>query len=254
MKKLITTLAITGILNITAAQADVIGFEVGTSQWTPEYSGTVSSDSSVASGSQVNIRSDLGYNDDSHNILWAKLEHPLPIIPNIKLVSSDLATTANAQLSRSITFSGQMFDSNQAVSSNFDMSNTEYTFYYEILDNWVNLDLGVTLRKYDGKVQLRTTSGTARNELEQADFTLPLFYAAARADLPFSGFFVDAEVNVTELDNDSVSDTTIGFGYESDSGLGAKAGYRTFDMQVKEDDFKSDLKFDGAYVSIFYHF
>jgi len=255
MKKSLSRLILASIAIIQTAQADVAGFEIGSYLWTPDYRGTFASDSATQQGTSINIQNDLGYSDDSHNIIWAKLEHPIPLLPNFKIVSSDLATSANSILTKEIVFGGQTYSVSENVSSSFDMSNIEYTFYYEILDNWLNLDLGFTLRKYDGEVSLSTpATGSNLNQVENLDFTIPLFYAAARADLPFTGFFIDAEINIISYNDDSLSDTSIALGFESDYGLGAKAGYRTFSMEVEEDNFTSDLEFDGTYISVFYHF
>ncbi|TQV81481.1 TIGR04219 family outer membrane beta-barrel protein [Aliikangiella coralliicola] len=255
MKKVLGALAIASVTLAPAAYADIAGFEVGAYQWTPDYTGTISSDSGSVLGSSIDIQNDLGFDDDSHNVIWASLEHPVPFLPNIKVVSSDLDNAASSTLTREIVFGGETYSVNEAVSTTFDTSNTEFTFYYEILDNWINLDLGLTLRKYDGEVRLVTpATGSNLNEFEELDFTLPLLYASGRIDLPFTGFFIDGQLNIISYDDDSVSDTSIAFGYESDWGLGAKAGYRMFDLDVEEDSFKGDLEFDGAYISVFYHF
>ncbi|MCW8875941.1 MAG: TIGR04219 family outer membrane beta-barrel protein [Kangiellaceae bacterium] len=255
MKKLLGAVAIASIVSIPTASADVAGFEVGGYQWTPDYKGTFASDSATVVGTDIDIQNDLGFTDESHNIIWASLEHPVPFMPNIKIVSSDLANAASSTLTRELSFGGETYAVNEDVSTTFDMSNTEFTFYYEVLDNWLNLDLGLTLRKYDGEVRLITDpSGSNLNEFEELDFTIPLFYLKGRVDLPLTGFFVDGQINIISYDDDEVSDTEFSLGYESDFGLGAKAGYRTFTLEVLEDTFSGDLEFDGAYISVFYHF
>ncbi|MGX5173366.1 TIGR04219 family outer membrane beta-barrel protein [Aliikangiella sp. IMCC44653] len=255
MRKLLSVLAIASIASIPVAQADIAGFEVGAYQWSTDYDGTISSDSGNVLGDEINLRDDLGYTDDKNNIIWASLEHPLPFIPNFKLVSSDINASATNTLVREIQFAGETYSANADVATTVDLSNIEYTFYYEILDNWVNLDLGLTLRQYDGEVSLRTLDlPNNLDERENIDFTIPLVYAKARFDLPFTGFFIDAELNAISYDDDSVSDMLIALGYESDIGFGAKLGYRTFDLDVVDDQFTADVTFDGAYVSAFYHF
>jgi len=251
MKKILGTLALASIALIQIARADIAGFEVGAYQWTPDYSGTLASDSAGPTGTSIDIENDLGFSDESHSVIYASLEHPVPFLPNVKIVSSDLSASAASTLTRELVFGGETYNFNAAVATTVDMSNIEYTFYYEILDNWLNLDLGLTLRQYDGKVQLTTTDTTS---VEDLDFTIPLFYASARADLPFTGFFVDAQINIISYDDDSISDTSFALGYESEIGFGARAGYRTFSLEVEEDTFSSDLEFDGAYISVFYHF
>ncbi len=255
MKKFLGALAIASITTIPVAQADIVGFEVGGYQWTADYKGTISSDTDALQGSDIDLQNDLGYSDDKNNVIWAAIEHPVPLIPNIKITSSDLDASAQNDLERTIVFNGQSYLVTENVTTRIDLSNIEYTLYYEILDNWVNLDLGLTLRQYDGQVSLVTPpSGTNISEQEDVDFTIPLIYARGRFDLPLTGVFVDAEMNIINYDDDSVSDLMVALGYESDIGLGAKIGYRMFDLDVKDDDLTADLEFDGAYISAFYHF
>lgn len=255
MKKLLGIFAIASFASIPAVQADIAGFEVGGYQWKPDYDGTLVSTEGTVIGSNIDLQSDLGFSDESHNIIWASLEHPVPMLPNFKIVSSDLDVSAFNTLTRDIVFAGETYSVSDDVTTVIDMSNTEYTFYWEILDNWVNLDLGLTLRSYDGEIALSTpTTGSNLNEQEELDFTIPLFYAKGRFDLPFTGFFVDASANIISYDDDSISDLMVGLGYESEIGFGASLGYRTFDLDIEEDDIVLDAKFDGTYISAFFHF
>jgi len=254
LKKL--SLAILASLSLSSiVQADVAGIEIGAYQWTPDYTGFVAVSDATNTGTQLNVVNDLGFSNGNHNIVWASIEHPIPLIPNIKVVSSKLDVGASSILSRDIVFNGQTYAANENVTTRIDMSNIEYTLYYELLDNWINLDAGLTLRKYNGSISLKTDpAGSNISENHVLDFTLPLLYVKGRADLPFTGFFVDGEINVINYNGDSLSDTAFSVGYESEFGLGGKAGYRTFSMVVDESNFQSDVDFSGAYVSMFFHF
>jgi outer membrane protein len=255
MLKKLSLLSIIGLSLSSYVQADTAGIEIGAYQWTPDYSGVMSVDNGNQLGTSLNIQDDLGFTDEDHNIIWVSLEHPVPFLPNVKIVSSDLDVSASSVLSRDITFGGETFTATENITTQVDMSNIEYTLYYELLDNWINLDAGLTFRQYDGVVALNTEpTGSNISESEALDFTIPLLYVKGRVDLPLTGFFVDGEINIISFDGDSLSDTALSVGYESDFGLGAKAGYRTFSMEVEESDFTSDLEFKGAYVSVFFHF
>jgi len=255
MTKKQSLIAVLTLVLAPIAYADTAGFEVGAYQWQPEYSGLIAVDTASQQGTQLDLEQDLGFTDESHNIVWASLEHPVPFLPNFKLVSSDLDVQASSILTRDITFGGETYTADESVDTQVDMSNTEYTLYYELLDNWINLDAGLTFRQYDGVVTLNTDpAGSNISESEVLDFTLPLVYLKGRVDLPLTGFFVDGEINIISYDGDSISDTAFSLGYESDIGLGAKAGYRTFSMEVEEANFMSDVEFTGAYVSVFFHF
>jgi outer membrane protein len=255
MNKKLTFLSIAGLIFSATASADMAGIEVGAYQWSPDYSGALAVDDGSDEGTDLNLEDDLGYSDEDHNIIWASIEHPVPFIPNFKLVSSDLDSSANNTLTRDVVFGGETYSANEEISSRIDMSNIEYTLYYELLDNWINVDAGLTFRQYDGIVELNSDpNGSNIMESEELDFTIPLVYLKGRVDLPFTGFFVDGEMNVISYDGDSIQDLAFSLGYESDIGLGAKAGYRTFTLDVEESDFVSDLEFKGAYVSVFFHF
>lgn len=254
MKKL-TLMAAALIALSPIVQADTAGFEIGGYQWTPDYSGNVAVNDGSQQGTNLDLEDDLGFSDDSHNVIWLSLEHPLPFLPNFKLVSSDFDTSAASILTRDISFGNESFTVNENVATRIDFSNTEYTLYYELLDNWINLDAGLTLRQYDGVITLETDpTGSNVSESEDLDFTIPLFYVKGRVDLPLTGFFVDGQMNIVSYDGNSISDTEFSVGYETDIGFGAKAGYRTFSMEVDEDEFISDLDFSGAYISVFFHF
>jgi len=254
MKKLILLAAGMAIF-APLSQADTIGFEIGGYRWMPDYSGHLAVDDGVQGGTELDLEDDLGFSDNDHNVLWLTLEHPVPFLPNLKVVSSDLDVSASSILSRDITFGGETFTANENVTTQIDFSNTEVTLYYELLDNWINLDAGVTLRQYDGAVSLETDpAGSNISESEDIDFIIPLLYLKGRVDIPTTGLFVDGQINIISISGNSISDTEFSIGYESEIGLGAKAGYRTFNMDIDEDDFVSDLDFSGAYVSVFFHF
>lgn len=251
LNKTALTLIGATILLSTQVQADVVGIQFGADAWTPDYKGDIKFDTSSSDGTVIDLEDDLGFGDESHSTLWVKIEHPVPIIPNIKIVASDLDASASSTLTRDITYGDETFSASEDINTRFDMSNTEFTLYYELLDNWINLDAGLTIRQYDGKSTIRTSTTSATEGL---DFAVPLLYLDARVDLPFTGFFVDSTLNTISVDDNSISDVSVSLGYESNFGLGARLGIRTLDLEFNEDDVAADLEFQGTYLNVFYHF
>jgi outer membrane protein len=242
-------LLITGLSCALAstAFADTIGFEVGANSWQQNFSGDVSSG---LAANNVDVEGDLGYSDESNNVFYALLEHPIPVIPNIRIQQTDLdlSSTGNATFQfGDLSFSGP-------VSSSIDLSHTDLTLYYEVLDNWVSLDFGITVRSInDGKIEI-TDQTTNQTESFDADVVLPMLYLAARFDLPLSGLFLAADVNGISASGNSLLDYRVRLGYESSLGLGIEAGFRSFELEYDDDDDQADLTIDGAYAGIFYHF
>ena len=250
MNKLIAVIPVFILLASAPLRADFVGVQLGTSSWTPDYSGSFALDGS-SSGTVIDFEDDLGFDDESHSALWIKIEHPVPVLPNIRIVSSDLDASASNTLTRDIVYGDETFSANADVDTRFDMSNTELTLYYELLDNWINLDAGLSVRQYDGVSRISTSTTRAEEDL---DFVVPLLYLDARIDLPFTGFFVDSTLNSISVDDSSITETMVGVGYESDFGLGGRLGYRSLELEFDEDDLDVDLEFEGTYLNLFYHF
>ncbi len=212
-------------------QADVIGLYAGAGIWQAE----ADNKADIAALSVNDI--DLG--DDSSNFVYIALEHPLPLIPNIRLQQVNLDLSNNG-----------------ATSIDLDMTHQDAILYYEILDNWVNLDLGLSARRYDGTAYVNNGAGRVKLNV---DDVLPMIYAKAQFDLPFSGLSVAADLNATDYSGDEITDASIKLAYESDLipllGLGAEIGYRYLSMEL--DDLRyldKELTVDGPYAAITLHF
>ncbi|MFA7554434.1 MAG: TIGR04219 family outer membrane beta-barrel protein [Spongiibacteraceae bacterium] len=232
----------------TTAIADTIGFEIGAYAWQPNFSGSVESGKL---SSNIDIEDDLGFDDESSTVFYALLEHPIPLIPNLRIQQTELDISTN-NTTAPFSFGGEVYTGN--ISSNIDLSHTDLTFYYEILDNWVSLDVGFTARIIqDGLVEIhdRTTNQT---ESFEADGVLPLLYLAARFELPLTGLYAGGDINGLGINNDSIIDYKVNIGYETSIGLGLEAGYRNFSIDYDDNNDTADLTIDGAYISAFYHF
>ncbi len=247
------TLGVFGVITLISVQtqADTAGLQVGISSWTPDYSGSFKLDTSMTTGSVINIEDDLGFSDESHSVIWVEIEHPIPVLPNFRFTSSTLDASASSTLSQDIDYGDETFNNGTDIDTRFDMSNTELTLYYELLDNWINFDAGLTVRQYDGISRISSSTASASEDL---DFAVPLIYLDARIDLPFTGFFIDSTLNSISVDDNAITETLVSLGYESDFGLGGRLGYRSLELEFDEADLDVNLEFEGAYLNVFYHF
>ena len=133
-------------------QADILGATAGAYQWKQNWEGDVQSGPDA-----IDMNDDLGYDDETGTSIYVALEHPIPVLPNIRLQRTDLDISERNNLSRTFTFEGDVYTAADTVDSTTDLTHTDATFYYEVLDNWVNLDVGLTVRMFDGEVRLATT-------------------------------------------------------------------------------------------------
>lgn len=234
------------------ASADVIGVYAGAQKWNYDIDGYVSTGSD-----NVDLNDDFGYDDSDDNSYFVALEHPIPVLPNIKIQQNNLEASALGTASQDYTFGSSFYPEGTATASSFDFSHIDYTLYYEILDNWVNLDLGVTGKQFDGHVDvaLQATVGDILHERVDFKGTVPMLYGKAQFDLPLTGFSVGTTMNIGQTTDDKINDYTLYFGYEGETGFGFEVGYRNFTVEFDSfDDLSSDFTLDGYYASLNFHF
>ncbi|OUS29302.1 hypothetical protein A9Q99_09335 [Gammaproteobacteria bacterium 45_16_T64] len=235
-----------------AAHADtVFGVYVGGGSQKFEFTGDFEDSDLSSDVGSIDLEDDLGLDDESGQYIYIAIEHPVPFLPNVMLASTQADQDASSIITRDIEFEGGSFTAGQAVDSTIDISHIDATLYYELLDNWVNLDLGITVRQFDGEISLQSATDSAQEDL---DFVAPLLYGKAQIDLPLTGLYVAAAGNWIGSGGNAFLDSIAKIGYESTIGLGVEAGYRNIVIQVDEDDLEADLAFSGVYAAATFHF
>jgi len=171
---------------------------------------------------------------------------------------SDISETAQNQLDRPIYLDGKIFPSGSVVSTTIDFSHYDFTMYYELLDNWVNLDLGLTVRKFDGEIDSTGYYILPSNKInahEDLDFAAPLLYGKAQFDLPLTGLYVGVEGNWMGAGGAQLYDLWGKVGYTFAFGLGLEAGMRKMALELDDvEDLDADVTLDGTYLAATFHF
>lgn len=239
MRKLI--LAIGGSLVIAApvATADVVGLGANVSYWDSDLSGEAGTNNDV-----VDVENDLDLESDTNANLSAYIEHPVPLLPNVRLNYTRIEQSGRGELSTGF----DEIPNGVEVDSDLDLSQFDVTLYYEVLDNWANLDLGVTARDLDGELVVREQAIGGQVSKTKVDGVIPMGYLAARFDLPFTGVSVGGEANLISFDGDSVYDYNAYGQYEL-SLLQLRAGYRQISIDYEDSDDRLDIELGGPFVS-----
>lgn len=255
MKKgnlLLTTVFLAGAMTVPLASADtVLGVYVGAGVWQADLSGDIGVDSISFS--------DLGAGEEDANYFYVALEHPVPVIPNIRLQKMDLSYSQTGVISQSFQLDDQTFTASDTIFSDIDLSHTDITLYYELLDNWVSLDLGLTARVFDGSIFAQSVASPAIAERVDLEATLPMLYLKTQFDLPFSGFYITAGGNAIGYDGHSLTDLSAGVGYQSDGlalDFGVEIGLRQFSIELDDldDELNTNVDIDGMYMAATIHF
>jgi len=224
----------------TLASADILGAGVGVSYWNSDLSGNA-----ATNNDRVDLENDLDLSSDDNANFTAFFEHPIPLLPNVRFNYTNIEQSGRGQIGP------EGFDGLGAgvdVNSSLDLTQTDLTLYYEVLDNWVNLDLGLTARDLDGELRVRDVTGTVAASQTQVDAVIPMVYAAVRADLPLTGFSVGAEGNAVSYGGDSVMDISAYAQYQL-SAVQLRAGYRQMDVDYEDGDDELDVEIGGPFVS-----
>ena len=231
MRRLFMILAGSAVLAAPVAQADVLGLGAQVGYWDSELSGDV-----ATNGGSVDVKDELNLDGESSNQLSLYLEHPVPLLPNVRVAYINIDQSARGSLNSN-------FDNIPAgtVRSDLELEQLDLTLYYEVLDNWVNLDLGLTARDFSGELLVQSSRTTA-------DAVVPMGYLAARFDLPFSGVSVGIEGNAIAYSGDSLHDFNV-YGQYQLSLLQLRAGYRQMAVDYEDGDDRFDVKIDGPFVS-----
>lgn len=248
MKKLLSTACLAALAPLSQADT-LLGIYAGAGIWNADYSGDAGVDS-------IDIN-DLGLDDESNNFYYVALEHPVPLLPNIKLQHTEIDSTETGVISETFKLDDVTFTASEQVVTDVDLSHTDAVLYYEILDNWVSLDAGLTLRSFNGDLSVASTNTPALAESVELDAVIPLIYVKAQFDLPLSGFSIGADANIVAYSGNTLSDASARIAYEFESivDLGLELGYRHMALEVDDiDDLEADLTIDGPYAAVTLHF
>jgi len=201
-----TTLIFGALLATSVSHADtIIGSDVEIGMWQPKYS---------SGGSKVE--------GDSKSIFAsATLEHPIPMLPNLKGAYSAVK------------------------SDKYEYTKLDATAYYEVLDNdLVSIDLGLGASKYmDGKFNNIGFTGT-----------LPHLYADAELSLPMISSTLYTDIKYMDYNDNKVTDAMAGLRYDFNlvaADLGVKAGYRVQSINTQDLGGQTfDIKTGGYFVGL----
>lgn len=206
---------------------------------------------------QHDMTDDFPRNQDGHrseetgNVFYVALEHPLPFLPNVKLQRNDIDSKVSGLFDVTDFFGPPFF--RRTITNQADLSHTDLMLYYEVLDKWLNLDLGLSLKQFDGFSVFESDNfQTGRIDL---DVLVPMLFGKGQVDLPFTGLSAHGTVEALSPGDVEVTDIELGLNYESKIGLGGALGYRSLNTDWRRSNgLRADYQLDGFFVGLNYHF
>ena len=258
MKKATIVTSLAAVLFATNVQADtLLGLYIGGHVWANQ------ADGSLGEGELDSDQASFSFADKSKGSYFIAVEHPIPLIPNIKIASTTLDTQGDGNINVDFSFGGKIYDANKQIDTVLDLSYIDYTLYYELFDNdLLTVDFGLTARDIEAQVSasgIDNVSQTSITSNNNGSGIVPMLYLSTIVGLPFTGFNVFAEANYASYDDQTLYDYQVGVSYEVLDNLAVDLnltlGYREMKLELNDlDDLYSDLTFNGVFAGAIIHF
>ncbi len=251
MKKALLALGLATVISGNAQADTLLGLYIGGQAWANEASGTF--------GEGSNSQSAFNFNDEVQGSFFVAFEHPIPLIPNVKIASTTLDTIGGTELTSDFSFNGKTYTATSTLDTTLEASYIDYRLYYELFDNdLLTFDFGVTARDLDTYIKVEEPSTLISSDLTASGY-IPMLYLSTVVGLPLTGFNVFAEGNFISYQDQTIYDAQVGVSYELIDNLAVDVdltfGYRTVKLELDDlDDFYSDLTFDGFFAGAIVHF
>ncbi len=211
-----------------ASAATILGFGAEADYYSPTVSGNFSY---TGNGTTT----DTHFSDDTQSSyqLSAYLEHPLPMLPNLRI-----------DYTPETTFNGA---DSIIGTNNVSFKQLDGTLYYELLDNVVDLDVGVTFKAIDGKIE-----GSANQDF---NVLIPMLYLSTGIKIPVLPIHVVGDVKYVGYNGDSVIDARVKAMWDIFAGLQAQAGLRYESMKIdNRENINANVTFKGPFIGLGYAF
>jgi len=234
------------LLMLHPLHADTLGGEVSLGFFNHDPDGDAS-----YKGTSANLNDTFGFSEEQDIVLKVYLEHPLPFLPNIKLGYTTLSHNGNSNV-EGFTW-GDIIDYDGSIDNKLSLDMTDVTLYYEVLDNWAEVDAGLTFRYICGNISVNNI-----DESDVVDFTtwIPMLYGKVRFNMPVTDLSFQIEANAISYWDITTYDYALSARYTVLMGLGLEAGYKALHLNSDElvDGFYTDIDFSGPYAAVIWNF
>ncbi|MCJ8274614.1 MAG: TIGR04219 family outer membrane beta-barrel protein [Psychrosphaera sp.] len=257
MKKITTTaIALAACLTATNVCADtLLGVYAGVQTWNMDSEGSFGQVKNGVSSSAA-----FAFEKETQNSYYVALEHPIPLVPNVKIKHNEMETNGDTTLTGTFVFGDDAFSVSSELATTVDLTNTDFILYYEILDNdLVTIDIGLNAKKVEGVLTVVDKNDATHNATETFTGYVPMLYGNFEIGLPFTGLGIFAEGSLLSVGDHTLYDYEAGIGYTFIDNLAIdmtiRLGYRAVKLELQDlDDVDTNLEFDGVFIGLEAHF
>lgn len=210
MKKVIISAVAALTMAVTSANAiaGLVDIEIGAGAWNAGPSGQITYGKTTPT--EVDFADDLNLDDSSNGYVYLRVDHFIPIVPNLRLEQQNYTTTGKGTISSGVKFG----DINYAVAADTEtdvtLNQQDIILYWGIpglnalTAGILDVELGIDVKQVDGEITLTSSQGT-----ETVDFNVPvpMGYAAVLVDIPFIPVGLEVSTKMLGMGDSKIQDT-----------------------------------------------
>ncbi len=246
MNKTLTRLTLAATLAAPQlASAEFISVYAGAEGWRL--------DPTASFGANQQQSAAFDFSDETASNFYIGLEHPIPLIPNIKIRKDSIDIGGQTTLTSNFTLNGKTYNVNDRIDSAIKLEQTDVILYWELLDlDLFSFDFGINAKYID--TDLAANDGTT---LTTDNFKgwVPMAYVAAEVSFPGLPISLWTEGSYASYSDDRFYDARAAVKYTLvetlPMDLTVSVGYRALEVDIDDlDDVFADIDFTGYYAGV----
>jgi len=261
--KKISLILATLVCGVSFASADVLSFSAGVGIWQENIDGYVKNGDTINYFNNPSAERDgnsntgnLGLKDKSNPFFWAKIIHPIPILPNIKFQYTKYHSTGHSNY---VAGNVKIFDDvriNTALTNadtKMDINSYDITAFYEFNPFFADIEVGAGADIWDGKTKIY--DNTSDKEIVNQSFSVILPYVYGHIEtMKIFGFSALADIKWAKAGDNHHYDYLGAIKYTIDIpgpvNPFIKVGYRYKEAYGVDGDNTTKLQYKGAFAEI----
>jgi outer membrane protein len=218
----------------------------------------------IQDADKIDVKNDAHLGDKTKPWVKLKLEHSIPVLPNIKLAYMPMKFDGSGILTREINWGGRTYKANADFNLSVKLDRVDTTLYYNLpfiktaTAGKLDVELGLNIRTvmFDGKLN-GTEKNTNQSISESKSITLPIPMGHLAVEIrPINQVSLVGELNYIGYRKNTYYDYAVGLRLNSHGLVRAtlkpfvEVGYRHEKLKIDEEGVKTDLKVKGLYALV----
>lgn len=228
-----------------------LAFEIGARgyYWFPSLDGTVKVDEAGIIGTTLDFENDLGIEDENYpsvEVFVGGGNH------HLSLTHTNIEYSGRKTLTREIIYRGKTYAVSDLVTSSIEYQMLDLHYQYDLLDlenilGGFSLGAVFQVKYLDGNVSLKATGID-----EKEDFTIPIPMVGLNLHIGILADILEARVRGTAIgySGNTIYELMADISWTPFPFMGIHGGYKSFIIDIDEDDMVFDYDMSGPYVAL----